>query len=297
MAEDASRNRPGNEEALPGLLTCANHASQLTAFRGLQKTSPNRESLAALRHSFLTLCLDREGAPASDAEAALLAHSGNCTNRRFYAGLQIVVFGNAKACVICNFSTYIDGNSMIRAAAELQRRALQYTVSGRTGGKAPGLRPVQELRWNINRSLLERARKDLHLVLDNQQATFELATIGRRFLSSFERDPLALFVIALQIATKRLTGKMPTISQFLTISKYRCGDLTTADVTTPEVVRFVDYMEGGAPDPGHARELLKEAVESHKRSCRQARSLLSLLHVFGLYVHSVTGLHRFWAGG
>ncbi len=297
VAEEASRNRPGNEEALPGLLTCANHGFQLKAFRRLQRTSPNRESLAALRHSFLTLCLDRESAPASDADAAFLAHSGNCANRWYHAGLQIVVFGNAKACVICNFSTYIDGNTMVRAAAELQRRALHYTVRRGTGGQTSGLRPSQELRWSISRSLQERARRDLHLVLDNQQATFELATIGRRFLSLLGSDPLALFVVALQIATKRLTGTVPAISQFLTISKYCCGDLTTANATTPEVMRFVEYAEGGAPDSQHARKLLKEAVDSHKRSCQRARSSLSLMHVFGLYIHSVSGLRRFWAGG
>jgi hypothetical protein len=297
VAGDASRNRPGNEESQPGLLTCASHGFQLKAFRRLQRTSPNRETLTALRDSFLTLCLDRENTPVSDADAALLAHSGNCANRWYHASLQIVVFGNAKACMICNFSTYVDGNTMVRAAAEIQRRALQHSVSRRTGGKASRLRPVQELRWSISRSLQERARKDLRLVLDNQQATFELTTIGRRFLSSLGSDPLSLFVIALQIATKRLTGMMPSISQFLTISKYCCGDLTTANVTTPELVRFVEYVEGSAPDSGHARQLLKEAVDSHKRSCREARSSLSIMHVFELYIHSVTGLRRFWAGG
>jgi hypothetical protein len=185
---------------------------------------------------------------------------------------------------------------MIRAAAELQRRALRHTVVRWDGASVADSRPVHELRWNIDRNLYERARRDLRSVLDNQQATFDLSAIGRRSLSSLNLEPVALFVVGLQVAVKRLIGKVPAVSQFLTTSKFRCGDLATADVTTPEVVQFVEYAEGSGPDARHARDLLRNAVESQTRVCRRSRSALSFMDMLALYLRSARGLRGFLAG-
>ena len=289
LARTAQLNRLRNDEFSPGILTCADHATQIKAFQELRKIRINCESLSAIRHSFLTLCLDLDSSPSSHAEAALLAHSGNCGNRWFSSSLQLVVFGNAKACAICNFSTYLDGNTMMRAASEIQKRAAECALEGEANGESVSLPLATELDWNVSGKLVQRAQQDLRLVQDNQQATFEIQGIGRNYFAAHNLDPVPTFILALQSATKRLTGKMVRITQFLTMSKYRCMDLVTANVTTPEVMQFVNYVDSGDLQCDRATALLREAVNSQTEACRQARRHLPFDDILGLFISSREG--------
>ena len=106
IIETARQNRLPLREFPPGMLTCASNATQQKVFRKIQKMEINQRSLAMLRHSFLTLCLDLDSYPQTYAEAARLAHSGNYGNRWYHSALQIVVFGNAKACIIFNYTCF-----------------------------------------------------------------------------------------------------------------------------------------------------------------------------------------------
>jgi len=290
VVEAGARDPLGAFDPRPGILTCADHQAQREAFRRLQRSAVNRESMLALRHSLLTLCLDLEHAPSSPGEAAFMAHAGNCANRWYQSSLQIVVFGNGKACVICNFSAYLDGNTMMRGAAEIQRRAAR--VSMAEGSRSERrLAPARRLRWEIPDGLERRARRDLQQVLDNQRATFEIADVGRRSLLALGANPVAVFLMALERTMRRLVGRPVPILQMLTISRYRCMDLTVADVTTPEVERFLEREQGEVGTPG-AAAALAEAIESQERACRRARRYLRHDEIIAMYVRSRTGLTR-----
>lgn len=277
----------------PGILTCASNAVQFKAFARIQKHEINRIFLSTLRHSFFTLCLDLDSRPNSLADAALYAHSANYANRWFHSSQQIVVFGNAKACIICNFTAYLDGNTMMRSGAELQKRAANCSIEVKRNS---GIQPyvVTELKWLPDARALQRSRMDVQLILDNQQATFEIPEIGRKFFSKYEIVPVAAFIIALHLAVKHLAGKLPSIEQFLALSRYRCMDLTTVAVTTPEVRSFVDYIENRIDDRDQAILLLKKAIESQMRECRNARRYLSLPVIFALFLRSRSKLARYF---
>ena len=294
LALTAQENRLNAEEPSPGILTCADHATQCRIFHRLQKIPTNAESLSLLRNSFLTLCLDFESAPSAYAEAARLAHCGNYGNRWYHSSLQLVVFGNAKACTICNFNAYLDGNTMMRGAAELQKRAIICPVESgqRTFIKLP---PAAELRWKIEEKMQARAVKDLQSVTDNQQATFEIENFGRSLFATDSSDVVSMFILALQLTAKRLSGKMVKVTQFLSMSKYCCMDLVTAMVTTPEVVRFVDYMESNDVEYCTASRHMREAINSQKRECQRARRYLPLDDIIGLFGVSRTGIQRMYA--
>lgn len=281
-AEDAS--------ASPGILTCASHTTQLRAFTRMQRAEVNRHSLEMLRHSFLTLCLDLDDAPASHAESALLCHSTHQENRWFHQSLQLVVFGNARSSAICNFTCYLDGNTMMRGCAEIQRRATECTPAADQSAAQPDLSPATELQWQIPSAALEQARRDLAPILDTQQATFEIAGFGRTLFESRPADAVPAFILALQMTASRLTGAPAQITQFLAMSRYRCMDLTTAMVSTPEVVRFADALAAGTVDRPEARRLMAEAVAAQAETTRQARRFLALPTIQILFLRTQTGI-------
>lgn len=288
----ARKNRLKADRLSPGILTCATNKTQRKAFRQLQESEINARSLSALRHSFLTLCLDLDSYPSSHAEAAFVAHSGNPANRWYQSSLQLVVFGNAKACAICSFTAYLDGNTMMRAASEIQKRAAGWSVEDGAAHTFVSLPAATELDWEIDEDLVQRAQRDLRSVHDNQQATFEITGIGTEAFTAHGVEPVPAFIVALQMAAWRLTGEMVRIEQFLTMSKYRCMSLVTGVVTTPEMMRFVDYMNGESGEHDRALALLREAVDSQARACRDARRHLPLASILSLFARSRRGAQR-----
>ncbi len=276
------------------LLTGASNKTQRRAFARLQRSSINRESLYFLRHSFLTLCLDFDLNPPSYAEAAKIAQIGNCSNRWYHSSLQLVVFGNAKTCVICNYSTYLDGNTMMRGAAELQRRAITYQVNHGKAKTSHNLVQPIKLQWSFNKSFIKQAQRDIQWVKDDQTATFEIEYIGTTFFSDHKLAPVPTFILALQMTANHFVGKSVKITQLLSMSKYRCMDLEIAIVTTPEVERFVKYMGKKDMQPEEADRLLREAINSQQRECRRSRRYLPVPRMFPLFLESKKGIRRLY---
>lgn len=285
----ADANRPKRAELSPGLLTCATATAQRKAFLELEKTGINREALALLRHSFLTLCLDLDKHPSSHAEAAFLAHSANYANRWYNSSLQLVVFGNARACAIFNFDAYLDGNTMMRAASEIQRRGATYPASDQPG-RDSGRLCVTELPWAVDGRLIQRAEEELGSIQDDQPATFELQGLGSSSLAAHNVQPVAAFVLALQMTANRLAGRIVRITQFLSMSRYRCMGVATAEVTTPEVIRFVEYVNREDMRRDQARVLLRDAIESQILQARKARRHLPPDMIFSLFIRSGRGI-------
>ncbi|MDZ7334925.1 MAG: choline/carnitine O-acyltransferase [candidate division KSB1 bacterium] len=283
-----------NPISSPGILTVASHGTQLRIFQQLQQRPTNHESLEIMRHSFFTLCLDLDHSPRDDAESARIAHVGNNANRWFHASLQIVVFGNSRAAVICNFSTYLDGNPMMRAAAELQRRASNCPITQSNSQMAHPLPAAVSLRWDLEPQWLNQAEREFNQILDGQQATYEIHGFGKRTLEQLGYQPIPLFVVALLMALKKLVGRTVRITQFMTMSRYRCMDLVTPNVTTAAMARFVDYMERSSADQKEALNLLHDAIQSQLQAMRQARKCLPIPDALRLQLMSAKGRRRLW---
>lgn len=279
-------------EPAVGLLTAASDRTQLKAFSRLRTIEGNASNLDALRHSLLTLCLEPDGFPSSPAEAARLAHSTNLHNRWFHSSLQLVVFGNGRACAICSFSAYLDGNIMMRGCAELQRRAAILPLVDLTANATTELPKARALRWVVDERAILAARRDVEPLLDEQTATFELDGYGKRFFAAGNILPVPAFTLALLATAKRLTGRIPNVYQFLTMSKYRCMDLAVANVTTPEAMGFADYVMTPEFNATHARHLMEAAIASQVTTMRHARQYLGLDLLLGLFVRSLPATRR-----
>ncbi len=293
LIEQARTSSPGAGELTAGHLTAAQHPTQCRIFPQLQQHSVNRDTMLALRHSFLTICLDLDHHPATHAAALRLAQIGNPGNRWYHASLQLVVFGNARASAVCNFSAGLDGNTMMRGGAEIQRRAAALTIHRDSTTQHVPL-PVTELQWQISPELLTQAQAEIQAVLDEQPSTFELPGTGRDAFGTAGLNPVPTFILALALATKRLTGQVARVTQFLAMTRYRCMDVNTAMVTTPEVIRFVRALDDDHADRAQLQLLLHEAISSQAQKCRQVRRAISLDDLFTLYLHSLKrGPRRF----
>jgi len=284
------------EEPTPALLTCASIATQRKGFRLLRKDEQNRQSLQALRHGLFTLCLDFEHLPATDAEAAQMAHSQNLANRWHHSSLQVVVFGNGKACAIFKFDATIDGNTMMRGAAELQQRAAAMSLPVAQQSSPPGSLVARELKWKVDSALIRRARTDVRSILDNQQATFEIGRVGKLFFKEHDIDPVPAFMLALHMTVAHFTGRSARIEQQLALSKYRCMGLTSAVVTTPEMATFSHYATGSEVEYDKAQTLLRAAIGSQLRACREARSHLPFSQLIPLFTCYLKGGRKLYVG-
>jgi len=292
VVEQAKRNPLGPDEPSLGLLSSAKTTTQRKAFRILQKGEKNRETYQALRHSVLTICLDLDHMPASDAEAAHIAQSENLCNRWHQSSLQMVVFGNAKACTIFRFDACLDGNTMMRGAAEIQKRAAIMGIPSQKSPFESNFPSAHELGYTMQKTHAQKAWTDVRTILDNQQSTFEIKNIGSHFFRHHKVDAVPAFVLALHMATWHFTGKSARIEQLLSMSKYRCMGLSTVMVTNPEMTRFTEYMQSSDIQNEKARALLLAAIETQTQDCRTARSDLPFSQLIPLFLNSLQGWQR-----
>ncbi len=286
VAEAACQNPRQSGNHSPGMVTAASDRTQIKAFRHMLKTSANKEILARLDTAFLTVCLDLDSFPASYETAAYLAHSTNQGNRWYHSATQFIIFGNAKACVINNFTAYIDGATMVRASMEIYRRAAQVaTVKDQANDALPaGTHGMRLLDWHFPQRFFQAVLNDIRLVTDNQQATFRLKGLGRRAFGTYASDTIPVFVAALQITAAHFIGGVVYINQFVTMSRYRCMGLEISSVTTREMIRLVEIFEDAGTSAEAMFAYLREAVESQRQIIRQKRSHMTLDSLFSYFM-------------
>jgi len=277
----AAADRFESSAAGLGILSSASLEVQAEGLRSILDDPSNVRSYEAVHNTFLTFCLDLEHTPRSDAEAASAAHSRNCANRCFYSSLQLVIFANAKACVICDFNAGIGGNTMFRAAAEIHQRSLQWAARMADPASEPAR--IEEACWKVDQGLLKRAQTDLNQVLDSQQATFELVGYGRDAFASHGLEPVPAFAIAVQLAVLRLTGHFARIRQFVTLARYRSQNVGLASVSTPEMSELMHALMQPDHSETSLRHLIEAALASQKTQYRQARSNMSVARTLFLF--------------
>ncbi len=188
-----------------------------------------------------------------------MAHRDNPDNRWWYASLQLVVFGNAKAAALCCFSAYLDGNVMMRGAAEIVRRAAaapSLTPRGRCSrfASCAGRWASRRSTWRTRTAAVARRSARGHLRVRGLRP----ALLGRG-----EGGCCARLRPGARSGVPPAHRQVPLMTQFLTMSRYRCTDLVTAMVTTPEVEAFVAYAVGDAAGLARAREA---APWGHRRA-------------------------------
>jgi len=290
----SDKKRTKNEIPSIGLITAANNSTQFKAFKILKKDKESKAAIFSLNQAFLTLCLDIDSRPSSYKQAAFFAHNTNHGNRWYHSATQIVVFGNGKSAVIFNFTAYLDGITMARAGIELYKRSLSILPLDKTEIESHEAKSYsfQKLNWKFPYKYLRPIMRDIRLISDNQQATFEINNLGLTFFQKYNINPISTFVVALYMTVKELISNETSILQFVSMAKYRCMSLLTTDVVTKEVKDFVgiaDAMNIGITEKNLS---LHKAIESQKLAIRKTRNKLSLDTLFLYYIHSKSGLNK-----
>jgi hypothetical protein len=188
---------------------------------------------------------------------------------------------------------------MMRVGSELQKRAAVCDLAP-SAASSSALPEAEEIAFPMLPGLApvaQAARRDWDAVQDrqNQKATYTLDGLGRRALKAPGVEPVQAFICALAMTARQLTGRHAPITQFFTMSRYRCSDMVTGVVTTPEVERFVDAMIAGAGSHAERRELLVRAVASQQEAARVVRRSLPLQILMSLYVREQSGFRKRFA--
>ena len=239
-----------------------------------------------------TLCLDLDAQPPNDAEAGKLAQIGNCENRWYASSLQIVVFGNAHAAVLCSFSAGIDGNTMMRAAEELQRRAASVPATGITASR-PLPRPTRLELPPMDHSTLEIARTSIRTITSAQESVFELNGIGTEFFTRIGVPAVPAFVVALHSAVYAVSGLAGDIQQFLSQSAFRGMGVRQVGTSTELMWSGCRVLNEGTAAPV-AAEMVRLAIAEYQHRSRLARRHVSTALLKQLHRHSVSNTRREW---
>jgi hypothetical protein len=276
----------------PALATAAREGTRHAIWRRLSARPINRRSFGVMESCDVTVCLDHDRFPASAAEAAGIAQAGNVSNRWYNAALQIVVFGNGRVALLFNYCACLDGNAMTLAAEELYRRALSVQTATTSGAGRAQVR-VERLHWEVGERELEPAAADVATVRDTQlHSVFDVPELNRA-ASPLHDHAVPALMTATDMAAALLLRRHVNIHQFLSLDRFQCLGLVVANVTTPQVRRFVDYVgRQSAPDRLTARQLAREAFASQQVTCRQARAALPLDLMWSLYVATRRGAAR-----
>jgi len=281
-----------NEILSPGTLTCATNNTQIKIFGELRKIQKNDNHLEIMKNNFLVICLDLDSKPENDFESVRNAHIENPKNRWYHTSLQLIVYGNSKASIICNFSNYIGGNVMARVGAEIHKRAaklsLDYTLTN-------NISPLEfkELKWKIKPGFIQKANEEIKQIYDNQNSSF-IIKIGRNVFNRSNIKAVPTFVLALQMTADKFIQKNTKITQFVAISKYRCMDLTTSMVTTRENLKFIEKLKSNEFTHEEIIELFNQAINSQIEELRKSRKTMPLLGILQLQVNSTSGWKRFY---
>lgn len=286
------RNREGPLHPALGSLTCVPAALRGERFRALEAEPENRRTLETLASALLCVDLDLELRPETLDESARLAFSGNPDNRWFLCGNQLVVFGNSKAGVILTYRLHHDGNVGIRYCAEVQRRAAALVLPA---GPSPPPPPVRRLSWRADRSLLAGVKEALQSVLRTESGVFRIEGMGSRAFKAGGVSPDAAFNLALMLAVRRLTGRIPIVNEFATMAAHRCSGVTIVVVTTAEAAAFVDRMAQGGPADERTKDLLRAASAAHLQVLERKRQSLSLNRLAPIYLRRTPRWRRLLA--
>lgn len=273
----------------PGTLTCGKNKTQIKIFSELLQIEENKNSYNIIKDSFFVLCLDLKESPQGKEELLKQAHINNPPNRWYHSSLQIVVTGNAKAACVCNFSNSLSGNVMIRLADELYFRSREISLAMKNQNQELNLE-FDILNWSVKNEDIKKVEQELAPFLDNQKSTFSIPVFNSKLLTKYNFKSVPAFMIVLQKTINEFLNLSPSIYQFVSMSKYRCMDLTVQNITTEEVQRFITNWENELVPVNEKVKQLREAVTSQQEKLRMARKSFPILEILQLNLKTYKGI-------
>jgi carnitine O-acetyltransferase len=252
----------------------------------------NHDSLTRLEAASMLLCLD-DAAPVSLDESSAQLWHGNARVRFFDKPVQLVVFSNGKAGLVCEHSMS-DGTPMLRLADHLLRseKRIGEHSRGRTDpGSALVLHPPEPLLFRLStascRWIAEAEKEFLQMVADHdiRNATFT-AYGADEIKRAGGFGPDAFFQAALQLAYFRVAGKLVPTYEPAQVRRFLHGRTAVIRSVTAESLAWVQAMEGPRSSKLTVSEkirALRAATAKHSELAKEASAGRDCdRHLFGL---------------
>ncbi len=270
-----------------GLLSSASHKVQRIYLNEMIKDKCYA-GMEGLKHSFLTLCLDLNTHPDDYAETLYRIHNTNHQNRNFYSSCQLVVFGNAKAGMICHFSAYLDGNVMMKACSAISRMAdkLLDQWNGKRDNSDRNAFRYRRVNFSDPGIDVSPLMNDVQSCMNNQKATFEISSFGRNKCIKYGCDPICVFGLALIKTAFDIEERFVTVKQLLTNAKFSCMGLVNMNLTTNEGKVFVRSLSNRKYSDAGRKRLLFRAIKCTKERMREARKGLDLADLYAIFTNT-----------
>jgi hypothetical protein len=269
-------------------ITSAGYLERVAGTNLLRLDPDNRRTLDTVSRALFVLCLDLESRPLGVPALARSIHATESWNRWHMASLQIVVTANARAGMMTSFPCGLDGNVVVRFAAQVQRTATAMRwAAAPAGARTSGVAP---LPLRAPEGLVARAHASTRTFLRDDADHFFIPGIGDRLFRSCGISSDGAFTLALLFALQRLEGRNACIMEHVSQAQFRNMGVSMAAVSTDAAVAFVELVAGGRFDPARAFELLQRASDAHRSVMREARSSMPLKWLALHFVRRTHGL-------
>lgn len=238
----------------------------------LRKLGSNADALDTVETALFCLCLeDAEPADLQEACAELLG--GDASNRWFDKAVSLIVFGDGSAG-INGEHCMLDGTPVIEfldvilatPAAELAAMA-EAVEQGPVHAEPVSFDLDDGLRRRLaeaGAAFRERAENTVSMLVDIPQ-------FGSDRAKGLGVSPDAFVQLAFQLAHRRSKGFTGASYESISTRTFHHGRTEAMRVVTPEVVRFVDAMTGGAP-AAERLTALPDAAAAHVARAKQCQA-------------------------
>ncbi|KAM3587347.1 uncharacterized protein V6R79_002646 [Siganus canaliculatus] len=252
----------------------------------------NRESVAAIESSILTLCLDGAMPPVDEDQKHItpilqMMHGGgsrwNSGNRWFDKGLQIIAAEDG-TCGINGCHAVADGlTALFFTDLTLENmKKLQVMHSSTEPLPLP-----KKLHFNITPEIqkdIEEAKQHLDMLVKGLVVTVtRFNHFGKDILKALKTSPDSFIQLAIQLAYYRLHQCCCPTVEPITLSLFSRGRLGFINSNTKASGAFVKAFDDPNKQSSEKVRLLEEAVKAHKWFIQMGLSgQVTEAHLFGL---------------
>ncbi|KAM3873925.1 carnitine O-acetyltransferase [Diretmus argenteus] len=261
-----------NEEPI-GILTSQHRDTWGKAYANLIKDKTNKESVAAIQRSIVTVCLDAPMPRVSDdmyrsCAALQMLHGGgsrwNSGNRWFDKTLQFII-GEDGTCGLNYEHAPAEGPPIVA----LIDHVVEYTKKPELVRTPMVPLPMpRKLRFNITPEIkedIEKAKQNLNtMVQDLDMRVVVFDHFGKNLPKAHKMSPDAFIQMALQLAYYRLHQRCCSTYESASLRMFRKGRTETIRSASIDSANFVKAFDDPSKQNTEKVALMQKAVKAHR---------------------------------
>jgi carnitine O-acetyltransferase len=232
------------------------------------------------------VCLDTDAAPGSLSGLSAVMRDGNSHNRFYDKSMQIIVMENGTAG-LCFERAAVDGSVALGFAARLQRESLNLPACGAEAAQQQSAVRIRAADWFLSAALkrrLQAAKKYIAAARAQRGIEAWIAPhFGTRRLKALDISPDAVVQLAIQLAAREVTGRMPTVFEPVQIRHFAGGRMDFIVPVTAESLEAVRSLRTANANQYFAAVQIRRAAKAHQNLVLHTKSGRGLIaHLLAL---------------